>query len=192
MRSFHREGLEAERGLQTHQNRGCSRQRSQADPSHCPSRPCGCFMASRPASANPNSAGSGQNPASPTRARGTWATQQLTAQGPPTLLPARLFCKDYFKLTDKRASVFLNNFVQHDLKSHNFQIWSTNLWSPLRCNPRGSSSRPSAPPILCAGLPPLVTQPPLSQAQRGARVSSCNCIKWQHSSKHADSTVGNL
>lgn len=28
------------------------------------------------------------------------------AQGPPTLLPAHLFCKDYFKLTDKEASVF--------------------------------------------------------------------------------------
>lgn len=47
----------------------------------------------------------------PPTAPGTWVTQQLTARGPPTLLPAHLFFKDYFKLTDKKASVFLNNFV---------------------------------------------------------------------------------
>lgn len=159
---------------------------------HSPSRPCGCFMPSRAASAKPTA----------------WLRTE-SCQSHPRLLELELlnnlqhealqpscqpicFLKDYFKHTGKNASVFSNNFVWHDLKSHNFRIWSTNVWSPLTCNTHGSSSQPSAPPILCAGLPPLATQSPLSWAQRRAKVSSCNCIKWQHSSKHTASTVGNL
>lgn len=73
---------------------------SQADPSpQSPSRPCGCFMPSRPGSANPSSAGSDRALPVPSMAPGTWVTQQLTARGPPTLLPAHLLLKDYFKLT---------------------------------------------------------------------------------------------
>lgn len=129
MHSFQREGLEAELRPQDPQ------ERNEATPTsaprltllHSPSRPYGCFMPSRPASANPNSAGSGQNPASPIH--GSWnlsysTTYSMRPSNPPA--SPSLF-KDYFKLTGKKASVFSNNFVWHDLKSHNFQIWSTNL-----------------------------------------------------------------
>lgn len=72
MCSFHREGLEAELGPQDPQ------ERNEAAPASAPSltlptqpsKALWLFHASRPASANPNSAGSGQNPASPIH--GSW------------------------------------------------------------------------------------------------------------------------
>lgn len=97
-------------GLKIHKKeQGCTNQCSQADPSpQSPSRPCGCFMPSRPGSANPSSAGSGQSPAS--AIHGSWnlsySTTYSTRPSNPPASPS-----PFKRLFQTYTSVFSNNFV---------------------------------------------------------------------------------
>lgn len=93
--------LRLNRGLKMHKKeQGCTNQCSQADPS--PQSPSRLVVASCPqdqAVQTPAVLAQDRALPVPSMAPGTWVTQQLTARGPPTLLPAHLLLKDYFKLT---------------------------------------------------------------------------------------------
>lgn len=123
-------------------------------------------------------------------ALGTQVTQQLTAQGPPTppaspspFLKAISACKkaNILKITAfnlaSQVTTPKHEALCHEVLQH---VWE--------CT---NSRQPSAPLISCARQPGLLTGSPLSQTQRRARVSTCNCIQWQHSSKLTGSAAGN-
>lgn len=108
MCSFHREGTEAELGSQrsTRRKWGCTSQCSQADPSHTAhqSHVVTSWPQDQPV----------QTPTVLAQDRilpHPWLLElellnNLQHKGPPTLLPAQFFCKDYFKFTDKKATLF--------------------------------------------------------------------------------------
>lgn len=120
---------------------GCTKQGSQADPSPQPITALRLLHALKSSQCKTPEPGSGQNPASPIH--GSWnlsySTTHSTRPSNPPASPSA-FWKTIWNLQVRTQSVFSNNFVWHDLKSHNFQTWSTDLWSPLTCNTRGRSS----------------------------------------------------
>lgn len=87
-----------------------------------------------------SSAGSGPSP--PRCIHSSWnssySTTDSTRPSSHSCQPTSFF-KDSFKLTDKKASMFFKITVcSMTLKSHNFKILSSILWSPLTSNTSAS------------------------------------------------------